>query len=439
MNFITLQKSLLAAAMIAAIAVPAIAKAPAEVQTDSLIRDRRIITFGEGEEASPSAVDSLILNFYYDQFRHFQDPAAPYFLFMSKDAGLAMGVGGCVRMRGYVDWGGALPASGFAPYLIPTGPDDPLKERSIGTTPAGSSLFFRVIGRNKKLGNYQLYIEANFNGYSSRDFHLKKAYATLNDVTIGYANSTFSDPSALPPVIDAQGPNVKMARTAVLIRWMHTWRDRWTVAASVESPEMAQVNGGDGTAVKRDQYVPDISAFVQYQWNRSEHVRLAAIGRQLPYRDMKVGRNHTIVGWGLQLSSVFRPVEPLTVYFTINGGKGYAGLGGDLLIGNYDLLADPLRPGRAYAPASWGYYAGLQYNFRPNLFLATTFGQARFAPDMAVASSEYKYGLYSATTLIWNLTPRIQAGAEFDIGKRQNFDGSHGWARRAGLMAQFSF
>lgn len=413
------------------------ATSPSDAQMDSLMRDHHFIYFGEGETPQSDSIQSLIVNFYYDQFRHFQDPAAPYFLFMSKDANLAMGIGGCVRMRGYYDWGGALPASGFSPYLINTGEKNPLKERSLGTTPAGSAIFFRIIGRNKKLGNYQLYIEANFNGYQSRDFHLKKAYATLNDFTIGYANSTFSDPSSLPPVIDASGPNVKMSNTAVLVRWMHTWKSHWTVAASVESPTMAAINGPD--AVKRDQYIPDVAAFVQYQWRRSEHVRLAAIARQLPYRDMIAGRNHNLVGWGLQLSSVFRPVDPLTVYFTINGGKGYAGLGGDLLIGNYDLVPDPQRQGRAYAPASWGYYAALQYNFTPSLFVSSTFGQARYNPSEQVAGSDYKYGLYSSTNVIWNLTPRIQAGAEFNIGKRQNFDGTHGWARRFGLMAQFSF
>ena len=55
------------------------------------------------------------------------------------------------------------------------------------------------------------------------DFSLKKAYATLNDWTIGYASTTFSDPQALPPSVDAQGPNNKMDATAVLVRYMHTF------------------------------------------------------------------------------------------------------------------------------------------------------------------------------------------------------------------------
>lgn len=134
---------------------------------------------------------------------------------MSKDAQLAMGIGGCVRMRAFYDWGGAIPASGFAPKLIPMTPS-PTNMRHFGTTPAGTALFFRVLGRNKTLGDYRLYIQCNFNGYQSRDFHLEKAYATINNFTIGYASSTFSDPAALPPTVDAQGPNNKISPTSVL-------------------------------------------------------------------------------------------------------------------------------------------------------------------------------------------------------------------------------
>lgn len=239
------------------------AQSAVDQQMDSLIASHRIIPFGNGEMAPRDSALSLVYNFYYDQFRHSLDPAAPYFLFMSKGADLAMGIGGQVRMRGYFDWGGAVPASGFAPMLIPM-QKDPLKENVLGSTPAGTCLFFRVIGRNKKLGTYQLYIEANFNGYEARDFHLKKAYATINDWTIGYANSTFSDPAAIPPMIDAQGPNAKMSQTAVLIRWMHTWRKRWTFAASVEQPSMAPIISDD--AKSRSQYIPDVAAFGQYEW-----------------------------------------------------------------------------------------------------------------------------------------------------------------------------
>ncbi|MDE6632058.1 MAG: hypothetical protein K2K23_03580, partial [Muribaculaceae bacterium] len=164
-------------------------------QKEALLRDHKII-YIDGRPENPDSkqhqdsIRDLVENFFYDQFQSFSDPAAPYFLFMGKNAELAMGIGGCVRIRGWYDFDAAIPANSFTPYLIPM-VKDPANNSKLGATPAGSTLFFRVIGKNKTFGNYQLYIEANFNGYGGTDFHLKKAYAQLNNVTLGYASSTF--------------------------------------------------------------------------------------------------------------------------------------------------------------------------------------------------------------------------------------------------------
>lgn len=411
-------------------------------QIDSTLTSNKVV-FLDGKPAPEEIqhhVDSIrrkISIFYYDQFRHFQDPGAPYFLFMSKDASLAMGIGGAVRMRGYYDWGGAIPASGFAPYLIPITPD-PTNMKHLGTTPAGTCLFFRVLGRNKTLGNYQLYIEANFNGYQSRDFHLKKAYAIINDFTVGYAASTFSDPAAVPPTVDAQGPNNKITPTAVLVRYMPVVKDRWYFAVSAEASSPAI--GADGTTTKKcSNWLPDFAAFAQYQWAPGQHVRLSGIVSTLSYRDLVAGKNHNKAGWGLLLSSVAHPLPELTTYFSANYGKGTAGQVGDLLMGNYDMLADPEIPGRLYVPASFGWCVGVQYNFRPNLFMSVSASQTRLLPSMAVSPDEYKYGIFSAVNIFWNLTPRMQVAAEFDYGIRHNFSGAHRAARRIGAMCQFSF
>ena len=426
----------------ASLSLHAVDKAATDIQIDSTLKSNKIV-FIDGRPAPQDTqhyVDSVrrvISAFYYDQFRHFQDPGAPYFLFMSKDATLAMGMGGAVRMRGYYDWGGAIPASGFAPYLIPMHPS-PTDMRHFGTTPAGTCLFFRVIGRNKLLGDYQLYIEANFNGYQSRDFHLKKAYAIVNDFTIGYASSTFSDPAALPPTVDAQGPNNKLSPTAVLVRYMPVVRDRWVFAISGETPSGA-LDVDDRNTAKVSTWMPDWAAFAQYQWDPNQHVRLSGIVRTLSYRDLVKEKNHNRIGWGIQLSSVAHPHPQLTTYLTANYGHGYAGLGGDLLIGNYDLVADPDAPGRMYAPASFGWCLGLQYNILPNLFVSASASQTRYLPSRRISPDEYKYGIFSAINVFWNLTPRIQVAAEFDFGKRQNFSHEHRYAKRIGAMCQFSF
>ncbi len=409
-------------------------------QRDSVKASHKVVQFGKGELSKTQYSDSvreLINMFYYDQFRHFSDPDAPYFLFMSRDASLAMGLGGAVRMRAYYDWDGAMPTSAFAPYFISMQPD-PAKMRHFDTTPSGTCLFFRVIGRNKKVGRYQIYIEANFTGYQSRDFKLKKAYAMINDFTIGYAPSTFSDPAAQPPIIDAQGPSNKISGTNVLVRYMPRVAKRWVLAVSAETPVKQAVTYSSNTEAV-DVRTPDGAAFVQYEWGPTSHVRLSGVVRPLSYRDIEQERNHYKAGWGVMLSSVAHPVRELTTYATLNYGRGYAGLGSDLSMGNYDLVPDPTDASVLYAPAALGWCAGVQWNFRPNLFVSGSASATHYMPRSGAAPSEYRTGLMCAVNVYWNLTPRIQLGAEYDFGRRINVGGAHHNASRANLMAQFSF
>ena len=414
-----------------------------DIQKEALLRDHKII-YIDGKPANADSTErqdsirNLVENFFYDQFQSFSDPAAPYFLFMGRNDELAMGIGGCVRIRGWYDIDAAIPANSFTPYLIPM-VKDPANNSRIGATPAGSTLFFRVIGKNKTIGDYQLYIEANFNGYGGTDFHLKKAYAQLNNVTVGYASSTFSDPAALPPTVDANGPANKISPTSVLVRWMNTYKSRWTVAGSVELPKNAAISTVAGKIGNASQTMPDLAAFLQYSWGKSEHVRLAALARSLPYENLISHERHHKFGWGLQLSTVAHPVSPVTLYGTVNCGQGHESTAGDLQVGNYDLVPSPGNPLDMYAPFAIGWCVGAQYNFRPNLFASVSYSDSRYLPRSPREESEYRYGTILTANVFWNLTPRIQAGVEFDTGVRKNWGGNSRRADRVGLMAQFSF
>ncbi len=407
---------------------------------DSLVSSTRIVEFGDSglvlHLPDDDATRQKIETFYYDQFRHSQDPEAPYFLFMSKDGGMSMGIGGAVRMRGWFDWGGAIPVNSFTPYLIPMTPD-PTKSKRIGTTPAGVCLYFRALGTSAKLGNHQLYIEANFNGYGGRDFYLKKAYATLGDLTVGYASTTFSDPAAVPATVDAAGPNNKIEHTTVLVRYMPRLSRHWLAAVSVETPE-PQIPTND--IVKPcASYLPDLSAFLQYEWVKGQHVRLAGIVRSLPYRNMVDERNLNVPGWGVNLSSVARLTNSITTYATFNYGCGIGAFNADLMVGNYDLTPRIGDPSRMYAPRSFGWCVGVQYNFSHNLFATLIASQTRYLPSRGAMPDDYKYGMFQAVNVFWNPIPRIQLGAELDWGSRHNFSNEHHHARRVGMVAQVSF
>lgn len=384
------------------------------------------------------SIRSMIDLFYIDQFRHFQDPRAPYFLFMSKDANLAMGIGGVVRMRAWADWSGSIPANGFVPYLIPV-PKDPTQQRKLAATPAGTALFFKVIGRNSKVGNYLAYIECNFDGYNNVGFKLKKAYVTINDWTVGYSLTTFSDPIANPITIDGAGPNGEINRSAIMLRWMHRIKNNWIVCAAAEIPKSMIDSDNIHTKALSD-WTPDIVGFGQYEWDKgNQHVRLSGLLRLLPYRNLITNENHNKIGWGLQLSSTFKIIEPLTLYSSINVGEGYASYTNDMQIANYDLVPNPSKLGELYAPMSIGITAGLKYNFTKSIYAGVALGEMRYLPEHKVDGNEYKYGLYGAANIFWDINPRLQLGIEYLIGKRTNFNGDCATANRCDALVQFSF
>lgn len=413
---------------------------PEDKQRHELIDNVRILFTGEKETDNPSkdSINTLISRFYVDQFRHLQDPRVPYFMLMSKDADLAMGIGGQVRMRGWFDWNGSIPANGFSPALIPI-PKNPAQEKKLAATPAGTGLYFTIIGRNKLVKDFMAYIQGDFNGYQHIGFRLKKAYVIINDWTVGYAMSTFSDPAAEPSTIDGAGPNGKISKTNVLVRWLHTFKNRWSIGASFEFPDSHPDIDNIHTAECTD-YLPDISALAQYQWDGGHsHVRLSGLMRFIPYRDLTTQNNHTVFGWGIQLSSTFKIIPDLSIYALGNIGCGHASYTGDLSVSNYDLVAKSGAPGELYAPTSFSLTFGAKYNFRPNIYACLTLAEQRYMPKGNPGDATYKYGLYGAVNIFWELTPRIQIGAEYLAGRKMNFDGSHGNANRTNALFQFAF
>lgn len=386
--------------------------------------------------AGRDSVDLLLRQFYMDQFRHFQDPEAPSFMFMSRDATLALGMGAQVQVKGWYDWNGTIDDTDFHPYEIAV-PKDDANKRNLGASPSGTSIFLTLLG-NTKAGRFMAYIEGGFSGYNNIDFKLKKAYVTFRDWTVGYAKSTFSDPAAEIPVIDGGGQNGKIGHTTTLVRWLHDFRKHWKVAVSVEMPSFG-IQGVDSTVAKQNAYVPDVAAFLQFEHGRGSHLRLSGIMRVLTYRDLVNATNHSKMGWGVQLSSVTQVSRPLTLFAIANVGQGISSYSNDLGVAGYDLISDLDKRGEMYAPFTWSLALGAQYYFSKNVFSAITLSEARYMPSKRVLPTDYKYGLYGAVNMFWNITTRLQVGAEYIWGKRQNFNHRHACADRIDVLFQLSF
>ena len=410
-----------------------------EIRNAYMKQSHKIVKFGDGPDACVDSVKKIIEYFYYDQFRHFQDPLAPYFMLMSKDAKLAMGIGGAVRMRVWGDFAGSIPANGFIPYLIPV-PESPEHRSRIGGTPAGSALFLRVIARNPVLGDLTAYVQGDFSGPDNVGFKLKKAYITVHDWTVGYASTTFSDAQAETPVIDAGGQNGRTSRSSILVRWMHDFgkKKKWTMAASVELPD-SRVDADGVKTRKLDECWPDVAVFGQYNLPHNGHLRLSGIVRGFHYRDLVSERTRNIAGWGLQLSGAVWILPRWGVFYEVSGGRGYSSYTADLSVGAYDLVAKGDKPGQLYAPKTTAINIGTRYNFSQHVYVCLALGEVRYRPDYKVEQDDYRRGRYCAVNLFWEPTSRLQAGVELLLGQRQDFNRENAWAHRVDALLQFSF
>lgn len=413
---------------------------PEESQRASLIKGTRVVYVNgaAGQVAPRDSAESLISRFYDDQFRHSQDPEAPIFTFMSKDADLAMGIGAKVALSGWFYWNGFIAGSGFSPYDIEI-PKNYDNLRSLNGTASGSSIFFTVLGKNKILGNYKVYVQGGFNGYKNSGFKLKKAYVQLYNFTAGLAPTTFSDPSSEPDVLDPAGSNGIVSKSNLLVRYMRSFKGKWSVGASVEFPS-SQPDIESGFVTKITDYVPDFAALGQFQWNRGlSHIRLAGIVRTMSYRDLNTGKSHAVTGWGALLGSTIKAGSILTFYAQGSLGQGMSAYTGDLSNGNYDLLADPADPYHLYAPLTISATVGLKCYWMSNLSSTVAVGTQRSMAKKGTYSDSYKYGQYLAANIVYNITPRLQVGLEYEAGKRMNFNGSHGNANRLAAAFTASF
>lgn len=417
-----------------AISVCGYAVNPMQTQIENTKKSIKSVNLGEGPVDS-LAQQRLIDRYYADEFRRLQDPKLPYFQFMSRDGKIAMGIGVKVEAIAHYDWDGSMDGSDFAPYNIPI----PLNRADVNrfqTTMGESSIFLSIIGESDIFGEFQVYVQGKF--ADGRAFTLKQAYATVGDWTGGLANSTFSDPASQPATIETAGPNSEIGYKRVLLRYMHGFTPNFKVALSAEAPKFSIPENPD--CQTSSGYMPDFAAFVQYG-NGGQHLRLSGVVKGMRYHDLTASRNRYVTGWGVMLSTVFNPVSPVTVYAAAQTGRGIGNLVNDLSCGANDLLSMADDPSRMYAPKSYGWYAAMQYNFKPNIYSTIIFSQERILPKRGsdYGADAYKYGLYGTANLIWEITPRLQVGGEINIGKKMEMGGANRMGYRADVMASISF
>lgn len=380
----------------------------------------------------------IVDDFHETASQHFHDPKAPRFLLYDQKNKVAFGIGGNLRVRTAYDFNGSpTTATGFIPYDISSNPLDRNKFRMDAYN---SSLFAKLLGRNSAIGRYQAYISGQFSG-ASNSFILNDAYVSLLGFTVGRTWSTFNDLAAVPPTVDFQGPNGAAEMRTTQIRYSNNLTSALSFALAIELPNTTGTYKDDFTA-KTTQRVPDIPVYLQYAFGKSQasHIRLAAVMRNMNYRNLLVNKTETLTSFGVQMSTKLELCPVVTLFGQVNYGDGIGQYINDLSGNGLSLVNDANDPGKMKALEALSWFAQAKFNLSSSVFTSVGYSQAKvFKDDTILAGNDYRYGQYVVGNIFYTMPYGFQFGVEYLWGNRVSFDGTKQSANCIQGVVQFSF
>lgn len=383
--------------------------------------------------------DEIIRIMNETRLPRFQEPNAPRFVLTDRQGKFALGIGGYVRATAEYDFGGIVKDVDFYPALIPNRGATDRARNQFQMDISTSTLFLKLVGHTKHLGDFVVYTAGNFRG-DGKTLELQNAYASFLGFTLGYSYGSFMDLAALPPTIDFAGPNGSAFYRTTQLSYMYDKVKNWKFGVAMEMPSV------DGTTTNdlsiSTQRMPDFAASAQYNWNKSSHIRLAAIVRSMTYSSEMYDKAYSKTGYGLQASTTFTVTPKWQVYGQVNYGRGIGQYLNDLSNLNVDIVPNPEKEGRMQTLPMLGWYAGLQYNISPKVFVSGTYSLSRLYSEHTYPSDMpemYRKGQYLVANLFWNVSSNLQVGAEYLRGWRTDFNSSTRHANRLNALVQYSF
>ncbi|WP_102408382.1 DcaP family trimeric outer membrane transporter [Parabacteroides bouchesdurhonensis] len=385
-----------------------------------------------------NAGDEIVKVMNETQPQRFHDPKAPRFILTDQKGRFALGIGGYVKATAEYDFNGISDDVDFYPSLIPNrGQTNARNQFQMDATT--STVFLKLVGRTKNLGDFVVYTAGNFRG-GDKVFELQNAYASFLGFTLGYDYSLFMDAAGAPPTIDYAGPAGMAFHRATQFRYEHTFMNCLKAGVGVEMTVVDGItNANEHIGVQR---APSVPIYLQYNWNKASHLRVAGILRGMSYDNLSADKMESETGWGILASTTFNLGKRVQLFGQGVYGKGISQYMNDISNLNVDIVPDPEKQGKMQVLPMMGWYAGMQYNITRNLFVSGTYSQSRLYSEKdypQTPSEQYRYGQYLVANMFWNITPNLQAGVEYLRGWRTDFDDITRHANRINLSAQFNF
>lgn len=372
-------------------------------------------------------------------------PNAPRFAIVGKNNKFYIGLGGDIKATMNYDFGSVIQnPNEFGPSSIPmpgSSNYNPSNKGWFGISAQQTDLFLNFVALPDNPNKIGFYLNATLlgSGYLPQ---IRSAYVSYRGIEAGYGFSLFTDLAAAPTSIDYDGPNSFTVDINAKLDYRHNFGKHFGFGIGAEMP-MASYTNGNHTATCT-QRIPDIPAYVQWNFGNNNRIRLSGLLRNMQYRDEVATDTKSLAGWGVQLSGNFNICDKLIGYYQATYGKGITSYFQDLTGNGLDMVPNIDKNGQLETVKAWGAYLALQYNFSSKCYSTVLYSQLRnYAPKYADGATawgdQYKYGQYVLGNFFYNINDLFTWGIEYIYGRRMNMDYSQAHDNRIQTMLMLTF
>ena len=368
-------------------------------------------------------------------------PNAPRFAVVGKNRKFYLGIGGDVKATMSFDWGSPIRNyNEFIVSAIPMGNPEGNKGQ-FGLSGQQSDFFLNFVALPDNPNKIGVYVNAILlgNGYLPQ---IRSAYVKYRGIEAGYGFSLFTDLAADPPTIDYEGPNSFTVVINAKFDYRHNFGKYFGIGVGAELPMASYTNATHTSDVT--QRIPDIPAYVQWNFGNNNRIRLSGLLRNMQYRDLATHATKNLAGWGVQLSGNFNICDKLIGYYQATTGKGMTSYFEDLTGLGLDMTPVPDNNGALQTVKAWGGYLGLQYNICDKCYCSATYSHLRnyaqkYSDSNTPWATQYKYGQYVVGNFFYNINNLFTWGIEYIWGRRVDMNRHQAHDNRVQTMLQINF
>lgn len=321
---------------------------------------------------------------------------------------------------------------------IPVGDDNNADTQAQSSITASQSRLNFDLREPTDVGILRAFIEGDF-AADDDTFRLRHAFGQWDKVLAGKTWSAFVDTAASPEEVDFEGLNGRVNVRQSQIRIIPTLGHQYEFQFSLEDPN-PQIQNGQGVTK-----VPDVVASARFQPHSLVHVKFALLARQIRgQRPAAYGSGvEKKSGWGATISGriatgILDPRD--SVLFQYNRGSGIGRYINDLAsVGRFDAIFSTKDGDLELFDVHSGYISAQHWWPIETLRSNFTLGFVEVDNPNFVEGDAYKRTLRFSSNLFWSPTPRIDLGAEFLWGNRQNEDGENADASQIQVAARYWF